>query len=109
MDQVHPIFPGWLTILASKQLAIDNTALHETLEIYLPPIMSKVTDPNTIFEYIVYMQKVAEKVNMKYVNITLDVGAAINAFKVLWTYPDIFSNVVLHLGDFHLMKENFKV
>ena len=46
---------------------------------------------------------------MEYVNITLDIGAAINAYKVLWSYPNIFKNIVIHLGDFHFMKENFKV
>ena len=72
---------------------------------YSPPIPSKVTDPNTIYDYMLYLQSTTAKVNMKYVNITLDVGAAI----VLWTYVETFSNVVTHLEDFHFMKENFKV
>ena len=46
---------------------------------------------------------------MKYVKITLDVGTAINAFKELWAYPETFSNVVFHFGDFDFLKENFKV
>ena len=46
---------------------------------------------------------------MPYVNVTLDVGAALNAYKLLWKYPEQFSNVVIHLGDFHVMKENFKI
>ena len=36
-------------------------------------------------------------------------GAAINIFKELWTYSETFSNVVIHLGNFHVLKENFKV
>ena len=47
--------------------------------------------------------------NMPYVNVTLDVGPAINAYKLLWKYSQQFSNVIIHLGDFHMMKENFKV
>ena len=46
---------------------------------------------------------------MPFVNVTLDVGAAMNAFKVVWNYPETFSNVVIHLGDFHLMKEIFSI
>ena len=49
---------------------------------------------------------------MPYVNITLDVGAALsayNAYKVVWNYPNIFSNAIIHLGDFHIMKEAFAV
>ena len=45
---------------------------------------------------------------MKYAKITFEVGVAINAFKGLWTYPETFSNVVIHIGDFHFLKENLK-
>ena len=51
----------------------------------------------------------SSQTNMKYCNVTLDVGAAINAFKTVWHYPEKFKNVVIHLGDFHFMKENFQV
>lgn len=43
---------------------------------------------------------------MPYVNVTLDVGAAMNAFKLIWNYQ---SRLVVHLGDFHFIKENFGV
>lgn len=46
---------------------------------------------------------------MPYVNVTMDVGAAMTAYKVLWNFPVKFKNVMLHLGDFHYMKENFAV
>ena len=35
--------------------------------------------------------------------------AAVNAFKLVWNYPDTFDNVVIHLGDFHFMKEIFSI
>ena len=76
---------------------------------YLPPINAKVTDFNTIYSHLTYMQTLAEEANMPYVNLTLDVGAAINAYKVIWSYPDLFKNVMIHLGDFHFIKENFGV
>ena len=36
----------------------------------------------------------------------MDVGAAI---KFVWSNPEKYSNIVIHLGDFHFMKENIKV
>ena len=48
-------------------------------------------------------------VNLPYVNVFLDVGAAMNAYKLVWNYPDKFSNVLVHLGDFYFMKEIFNV
>ena len=76
---------------------------------YLPTINAKVTDFNTIHTYLTYMQKLADEANMPYVNLTLDVGAAINAYKVIWNYPDTFRNIMIHLGDFHFIKENVGV
>ena len=81
----------------------------KTTGCYLPPITTKVTDSKAIHQYIEYCQLLSSEVNMPYTNTTLDVGAAINAFKYLWSNNNTFSNVVIHLGDFHFMKENFKV
>ena len=44
---------------------------------------------------------------MPYVNITLDVGAAMNAYLVTWNTPDRFSNVIIHLASLHFLKEKF--
>ena len=49
------------------------------------------------------------KMNMPYVNVTMDVGAAMTAYKVLWNFPNQFKNVMLHLGDFHFINKNFAV
>ena len=46
---------------------------------------------------------------MPYINITLDAGAAMSAFKLLWNYPEKFGNVIIHFGDFHFIKENFSL
>jgi len=51
----------------------------------------------------------SENANMPYLNITLDVGAAMNAYKFVWSHPEQFNNVFIHLGMFHFIKENFKV
>ena len=106
-DQMVPNFSGWL--LKQRQNETPISSLQQTLETYLPPIVSKVTDFKTIETYFEYLENLSKKCNMKYTNITLDVGAAINAFKFLWSNPTRFQNIVVHLGDFHFMKENFQV
>ena len=40
---------------------------------------------------------------MKYTHITMDCGAAMKEYHVLWSNPDTFSDVILHLGYFHAM------
>ena len=61
-DQMHSIFPGELTMLAAKA----SFSASRTFEIYLPPVTSKVSDPNTIYEYMLYLQSITAEVNVKY-------------------------------------------
>lgn len=56
-----------------------------------------------------YCQKLANDMNMPYVNITLDVGAAMNAYLLTWNEPELFNNIIIYLGSFHFLKENFQV
>ena len=105
-DQIVLSFAAWKTQVRTPN-SLDP--VQKTIVTYLPPIPSKVTDFNTIKEYLMYMQKLAEEVNMPDVNVTLDVGAAMNAYKLCWNYPERFKNVFIHSGDFHFLKENFNL
>ena len=104
-DQIVPICKGWMTQIRNVQ---QNT-IQKTTETFLAPITSKVTDFHTIQKYLSYLQNLARSVNMTYVNITLDVGAAINAYKTIWNYPVEYANIIIHLGSFHFIKEYFQV
>ncbi|CAB3979305.1 Hypothetical predicted protein [Paramuricea clavata] len=46
---------------------------------------------------------------MSYTHITLDVGAAIKAFHVVWNNPGAWSDIIIHLGDFHAIMAFFAV
>ena len=84
-----------------------GTAVIKTTEFYLPPITSKVTDYETIHKYMEYLQTLTGEVGMPYVNIMLNVFAAINAYKYFWNIYYIFNIVVIHLGEFHFIKGYF--
>ena len=105
-DQVVSSYAGWRTIIRKHSM---QASPRKTVMTYLPPINGKVTNFDTISQYLCYLQQLASEVNMPYVNVTLDVGAAMNAFKLIWNFPDQFANVIIHCGDFHFMKENFAV
>ena len=102
-DQLVPNFSGWL--ISGR----PSNNLKKTIAMYLPPITAKVTEFTTIIQYMEYLQSITKSTNMPYVNITLDIGAAINAFKVIWDYKDKFFNILIHPGDFHFMKETFTI
>ena len=49
------------------------------------------------------------KTNIRYCHITLDIGAAMKAYQVVWNNPEIWSDIVIHLGDFHAMMAFFGI
>jgi len=105
VNQTIPIFKGFKL----EHRKNNSQPFFKTFETYLTPLNSKVTDYQTIQRYMQYLQSLAEQVNMPLVNITLGVGAAINAYLVLWNNPVLFKNIIIHLGSFHFLKENFQV
>lgn len=105
VNQTIPIYKGFKL----EYRKTKSQLFTKTVETYLTPLNSKVTDYQTIQRYMHYLQSLAEQVNMALVNITLDVGAAINAYLVLWNNPVVFKNIIIHLGSFHFLKENFQV
>ena len=98
-------FSGWQLLIRKAA----DVVVQKTVMTYLPPINAPVTDFSTIFGCLSYMQKLCKDVNMPYVNVTLDLGAAMNAYKLVWNYPNLFSNIFIHVGDFHFMKESFSI
>ena len=44
---------------------------------------------------------------MKYTHITLDIGAAIKAYHVIWNNPNLWLDIIIHLGDFHAINAYF--
>ena len=79
------------------------------LETYLSVIASKIVEFTTIETYLEYPEILSMSCNMPFVNITLDVRAAMNAYKFVWSNPERFKNVVIHLGDFRCIEEKFQV
>ena len=39
----------------------------------------------------------------------MDVGAAMKAYQVIWNNPELWSDIIIHLGDFHAMMMFFSV
>ena len=99
--QSIPCFVGWV-IQAFGRLHSKMTMIT-----FLPPILHPITQYNTVIECIKQSQKFASASNMKFTHITVDGGAAMKFFHVVWNNPDEFSIVLIHLGDFHAMMEFF--
>ena len=86
-SQRYANLPSMLLKLRSKKFQESGTKILKTHEKYLPPLATKITDPNTIKAYMEYFQNLSKYYiyrNTTFVNITLDIGAAMNAYKFLW-------------------------
>ena len=99
----------FIWLLQNRQKETPTYQLQKSVETYLCPIPSKVAEFTTVETYLEYLEKLSMSCNMPFVNITLDVGAAMNAYKFVWSNPERFKNVFIHLGDFYFIKENFQV
>ena len=103
MKQIHPRFAGYII----SKLQIPHS-LHTVLT-YLPPIQRPITEFGTIIEMFTVSRELRMQSNMKYTHITLDVGAAIKDFQVVWNNPQAWSDIIIHLGDFHAMMAFFGI
>ena len=90
-----------------QELFVDT--IQKTIVTYLLPIDSPITQFSTTAEVLAIVQEQAKKYNMPFVNIAFDIGAAVDAYKVLWNQPEGFENIIIHSGNFHKMKEIFAV
>ena len=93
-------FIGWVTKLHQR-------ASLKTIIVYLPPIRNPINEYSTVIECILQSQKLSESANMQYTHITVDAGAAMKFYQVVWNNADEFKTVLIHLGDLHGFMEFF--
>ena len=49
-----------------------------------------------------YLHQLANNINMPYVNITVNVDSAVNAYKILWNYPVSPQDVAILFGRIYI-------
>ena len=98
-----PAFSGWCVSKDINYLCVKNEQVEETTMIYLPPVNSPITEFSTIKNVFEILIEHAKRVNIPYVNVTLNVGGALKAYKVLWNCQDEFGSIFIHLDDFHFI------
>ena len=67
----------------------------------MKPLLFPITQRDTVHEYIVMSMQESEKLNQRYTFITMDLAAAKLAYEVVWSDPERFGTVIVHLGAFH--------
>ena len=100
-EQVYANISEMLLRLWQRQFNIQLKTISKAIKTYLPPLTIKVTDSETKYLYLKYFQGLPKEMDMPYVNVTLHVEAAINAYKLLANTPNSFPMLLSIFGIIH--------
>ena len=97
-DVQHIVF-WWLDNFNQK---LDSASGYGTIDATHIVEFTEFSTIKKVFEILIDR---AKRANIPYINVILDVGGALKAYKVLWNCQDEFNSIFIHLGDFHFIKE----
>ena len=103
-DQMLPTSSGWCVSKDINYLRVTNEQVEKINMIYLLPVNSPITEFSTIKNVFEILIECAKRLNIPYINVTLDVEGTLKAYKVLWNFQDEFKSIFIHFGDFHFIK-----
>ena len=92
-----PEWSGWLSRTSEEPVYTQSTVG------YLAPILQPITDVSTVHQCLCKSMEIAERLGNDTAFVTFDLAAAKLAYSVVWSFPDKFHNVFIHLGGFHIM------
>jgi hypothetical protein len=69
----------------------------------MTPIMNPITEYYTVQQSLITSMEVTNRLNQEFTFVTFDLAAARIAYDIVWSNPQKFKNVVIHLGAFHIM------
>ena len=90
-DQIIPSFSGYA--VQEQSISINAADLKKTSLTYLPPINSPVTHYDTIYKLFKTLQTRATITKMRYVNLTLQAGAYVDAYRVSYVIIQRYSQI----------------
>ena len=100
--KTHPIFlvPGWtgFNIKVAKNVVITASNIS-----YLDTINAPATDLKTAFEVLCRECEIRDRLGLKAVACVFDQSFYAKVMEVFWKHRDLFCNLVIMMGGFHLL------
>ena len=75
---------------------------------YMKPLSQPITDYATVQEVLKISQKASKDLQQKFTFITFDLAVAKTAYALVWYHKLLFSDVIIHLGIFHIISAYLK-
>ena len=92
-----PDWSGWVSsTAASSNESLSNIG-------YMTPIFNPATDSSTVQQCLMTSMEATAKISQEYTFVTFDLAMAKIAYNIVWSMPEKFKNVIIHLGGFHIM------
>ena len=67
----------------------------------MPPINASVNELSTVQTLLQISMNATRDVGQEFTFVTFDLAVAKKAFDIVWNQPEIYKNVIIHLGAFH--------
>ena len=74
----------------------------------MKPVSQPITDYATVQEVFKISQKASKDLQQKFTFITIDLAVAKTAYALVWHHKLLFSDVIIHLGVFHMISAYLK-
>jgi len=97
-SQIVPPWAGWV----SKTGTSEKSSQQSTVD-YMAPIFAPVTENSTVQHILKVSQQASREVHQQYTVVTFDLAVAKKAYALVWQNPEIFSDVIVQMGSFHLL------
>ena len=102
-DDGHSV-PGWKGWLSRRSQKDDPLSIVD----YMKPLSQPITDYATVQEVLTISQKASKDLQQKFTFITFDLAVAKTAYALVWHHKLLFSDVIIHLGIFHIISAYLK-
>ena len=96
--------PGWNGWLSQRSQRDDTPSIVD----YMKPLNQPITDYATVQQILKISQKASKDVEQKFTYITFDLAVAKMAYCLVWHKQLLFSDVIVHLGVFHIISAYLK-
>lgn len=96
--QKVPSWAGWVSLTEGN---VDETNPESTVD-YMAPVFAPVTDNATVQHIMHLSQAASREVGQQYTIVTFDLAVAKKAYSLVWQHQQVFSDVIVRMGAFHL-------
>ncbi|CAH3022120.1 unnamed protein product [Porites evermanni] len=96
--QVVPPGARWVWLTETSK----NSSVQQSAVDHMAPVFAPVTENAIVQQILKLSRQASREVHPQYMVVTFDLAVAKKAYSLVWQSPGEFSDVIVHMGSFHL-------